>query len=68
MRHFLVFLSLMRYSALATCHNGRTLIQQKYPLAAYSHCCSHVLNLAVVRAQLDFGTFSTISKVFTEFL
>ena len=30
-------------------YNGcATLIQQKYPLAVYSHCCSHVLNLAVV--------------------
>ena len=44
-----------------------TLIQQKYPLAAYSHCCSHVLNLAVVRACsliLVQNLFSTISKVF----
>jgi hypothetical protein len=24
------------------------IFQQKYPLAAYSHCCSHVLNLVVV--------------------
>jgi len=26
------------------------IIQQKYPLAMYSHCCSHILNLAVVQA------------------
>lgn len=26
------------------------LIQQKYPMALYSHCCSHVLNLAVVKS------------------
>ena len=26
------------------------IIQQKYPLAIYSHCCSHILNLAIVQA------------------
>ena len=26
------------------------IIQRKYPKALYSHCCSHVLNLAVVNA------------------
>ena len=25
-----------------------TILQRKYPKAMYSHCCSHVLNLAVV--------------------
>lgn len=47
------------------------IIQQKYPLAAYSHCCSHVLNLAVVKAcsliQVQ-NLFSTIWTRFTNIL
>ena len=27
-----------------------TILKEKYPLAIYSHCCSHVLNLAVVNS------------------
>ncbi len=42
------------------------IIQRKYPLATYSHCCSHVLNLAVVKAcsliQVQ-NLFSVIDKV-----
>ena len=30
--------------------NCAAIIQRKYPKALYSHCCSHVLNLAVVNA------------------
>ena len=27
-----------------------TILKEKYPLAIYSHCCSHILNLAVVNS------------------
>ena len=45
-------------------------IQQKYPLAIYSHCCSHVLNLAVVKAcsliqvQNLFGVMEKVYRFF----
>ena len=49
-------------------YNGcATLLQEKHSLAVYSHCCSHVLNLAVVNAcnlVLVQNLFPTISKVF----
>ena len=49
-------------------YNGcATLIQQKHLLAVHSHCCSHVLNLAVVNAcnlVLVQNLLSTINKVF----
>lgn len=38
-------------SSMSGRYNGcAAIIQQKYPLAMYSHCCSHALNLAVVNA------------------
>ena len=43
------------------------IIQRKYLLAAYFHCCSHVLNLVVVKAcsllQVQ-NIFSIVSKVY----
>ena len=49
-------------------YNGcATLIQQKHPLAVYSHCCSHVSNWAGVNAcnlVLVQNIIPTISKVF----
>ena len=43
------------------------IIQRKYPLAAYFHCCSHALNLVVVKAcsllQVQ-NLFSIVSKVY----
>ena len=49
-------------------YNGcATLTQQNHPLAVHSHCCGHVLNLAVLNAYnlvLVQNQFATISKVF----
>ena len=46
------------------------IIKRKYPLATYSHCCSHVLNLVVVKAcsliQVQ-NLFSVIDKVYKLF-
>ena len=45
-------------------------IERKYPKAKYTHCCSHVLNLAVVKAcsliQVQ-NLFDVISKVYKFF-
>lgn len=42
------------------------IIEQQYPMAKYSHCCSHVLNLTVVQAcslsQVR-NLFGTMTKV-----
>ena len=46
------------------------IIQKKFPLATYSHCCSHVLNLAVVSACRLVpvqNLFSMIDKVYKFF-
>ena len=46
------------------------IIQQKYPLATYSHCCSHALNLVIVHAcsliqvQNLFGLMDKVYKFF----
>jgi len=32
------------------CKGCAAILKEKYPLAVYSHCCSHALNLAVVNS------------------
>ena len=44
------------------------IFQQKYPLAVYSHCCSHALNLVIVgscrlvQGQNMFGVLEKVHK------
>lgn len=52
-------------------YKGRAaILQRKYPLAVYSHCCSHVLNLAIVNScsciqvQNLFAVMSKVHKFF----
>ena len=55
-------------SSMSGRYNGcAALIQRKYPLAMYSHCCSHALNLAVVNAcslVMVQNLFSTLGNVY----
>lgn len=57
----------------ATCQDSTevaAILQRKYPQAVYSHCCSHVLNLAIVncysciQVQNLFAVMSKVHKFF----